>query len=75
MNHVASIIQRFGGTRPMAKKLCDAGYAIHWNTIQNWKRTDRLPYHWVGPIMGVAKKHKIVVDKSELVSAVLGAAA
>lgn len=75
MNLVASIIARFGGVRPMAEKLDEAGYPVHWNTVQNWKRTGRLPPRQAEAVERAADFHKITLKPGEVDAAIRGRAA
>lgn len=75
MNLVSSIIARFGGVRPMADKLAEAGHPIHWNTVQNWKRTGRLPPRQAEAVETAAEYHKIVLKPGEVDAAIRGKAA
>lgn len=55
MTNVHSIIERFGGVRPMAKML------MHKNpsTVQSWKNSGRIPYWRRAEIESAAKRQEI----------------
>lgn len=60
IDNATEIIERFGGIRPMAKKI---GVAV--TTIQGWKKRDSIPANRRGHLLKMAGLHD--VDLSDLV--------
>jgi len=60
-----SLIERFGGLRPMAGKL-----EIPVTTIQGWKKRGVVPLNRLADVRIAAQRHEIQLDEAEL--AVLG---
>lgn len=54
LNNVEHIIDRFGGMRPMARKM-----DIAVSTIQGWKKRDHIPSERVDDVMKAAKAHNV----------------
>lgn len=61
---IAAIIERFGGIRPMAKKL-----NAPVSTVQAWKERSHIPENRLDEIRAAAKQHGIDLDEAELVKA------
>jgi len=61
---IAAIIERFGGIRPMAKKL---GAPV--STVQAWKERSHIPENRLDEIRAAAKQHEIDLVEAELVKA------
>lgn len=66
MSTIASLIDRFGGVRPMARKV---GVAV--NSVQHWKRAGRLPVARIDAVKKAADDHGIGVTLEEVVAAAL----
>jgi len=61
-NHIATLVEKFGGTRRMARVLRTPS-----STVNNWKKTGVIPQkHWQ-PIIAGARRYGIAVEPAELV--------
>jgi len=57
LNNVETIINRFGGMRPMARKL-----DVAVSTIQGWKKRDNIPADRVEDVISAAEAYEISID-------------
>ncbi|MFQ5955742.1 MAG: COG4223 family protein [Kiloniellales bacterium] len=58
---VLTVIERFGGIRPMANKL-----GIAFTTVQGWKERGHIPPRQHGRILGAAAAHGIALGAEDL---------
>jgi hypothetical protein len=61
MNHVTALIQLFGGTRPMAKKV-----GVWHGSIQHWEAMGRIPTQRIPQIQRAAKAAGLKVDLKQI---------
>ncbi|MAI60865.1 MAG: hypothetical protein CMH29_00355, partial [Micavibrio sp.] len=61
VENAVEVIERFGGIRPMAKKM-----DVAVTTVQGWKKRDVIPGARRQSVISAAKEHEI--DLSDLMS-------
>jgi len=60
LKDVETLINRFGGMRPMARKL-----NVAVSTIQGWKKRDHIPADRMAEVIAAAREHHVSLDGLE----------
>lgn len=61
---MVSVFEKFGGIRPMARKLGD----LPWSTVMSWQRSQKIPAWRHQSILEAAERHGIALDPHELIN-------
>jgi myo-inositol-1-phosphate synthase len=62
LNPAERIIRRFGGQTALARLL-----GKRQSTIQHWANTGRIPAHWHGPLITLARERGVVLEAKDFV--------
>jgi len=70
----ALVIKRFGGIRPLARKLTEAGMRTDPSSVARWKKSrgmlgtgGQIPSKYHGALLDLAKRENIYLTAEELI--------